>query len=220
MVDPMKKLAWMFLKPLFQLLRPSFTFNGEKYAYFWHEYNMTWRGERAVEIPIVRKMVEQAAGKRVLEVGNVLSHYFNFPHDIVDKYEVAPQVKNEDIVTFRPKGGAYDLIISISTLEHVGWDEKPQNPQKFARAFKNLMGPCLKPGGILVVTLPVGHNPVLDQAVRHGKIRFTQKHYLKRLGRVNHWVETDPTSVQGSKEMDPYPFANALFVGIYRKSKK
>ncbi len=54
------------------------------------------------------------------------------------------------------------------------------------------MGPCLKLGGILVVTLPVGHNPVLDQAVPGEENRFTQKHYLKRVRRVNHWEETDP----------------------------
>jgi len=51
----------------------------------------------------------------------VLSHYFAVKHDIVDKYEIAPSVVNEDLVNFKP-GKKYDLIVSISTLEHVGWD--------------------------------------------------------------------------------------------------
>ncbi len=216
----MKKLAWMVLKPLFQLLRPSFAFSGGKYAYFWHPYNMTWRGERAIEIPIVKKIVDGNRNKRILEIGNVLSHYFEFPHDIVDKYEKAPNVMNRDVVTFRPQKAAYDLILSISTLEHVGWDEKPRDSKKFLKAFKNLMGPCLKPGGMLIVTLPLGHNPVLDKAIAENQIRFTQKYYLKRIGRINHWKESDQESVKNCKEMDPYPFANGLFVGIFHKIKK
>ena len=219
-VDTMKKLVWKILKPLYQIIRPTFTFNNEKYPYFWHEYNMTWRGERAVEIPIMRKIVEQAAGKKILEVGNVLSHYFLFPHDIVDKYEKAPGVNNEDVVTYRPHSEPYDLILCISTLEHVGWDEEPKDPEKFFKAFENLIGPCLKLGGKLVVTLPLGHNQVLDQAVAEKKIAFSQMHYLKRVRRVNGWEESDLEAVRNSREMDPYPFANALFIGVFVKPNR
>ena len=33
----------------------------------------------------------------------------------------------------------YDLIISISTLEHIGWDEAPRDDTKILRALDNLM---------------------------------------------------------------------------------
>ena len=104
----------------------TFSFQQKKYNYFIKEYNTTWRTERAVEIPIVCQVIGERKGK-ILEVGNVLSHYFNFEHDIVDKYEKGEGVNNQDVTTLDLKD-KYDLILSISTLEHVGWDEK--NPRK------------------------------------------------------------------------------------------
>jgi len=37
----------------------TFTFQGSSYSYFFHEYNRTWRNPRAVEIPIVWRIVEE-----------------------------------------------------------------------------------------------------------------------------------------------------------------
>jgi hypothetical protein len=66
--------------------------------------------------------VKRYKERNILEIGNVLSHYFPVNHDIVDKYEKADGVINQDVVHFySPK--KYDLIVSVSTLEHVGWDE-------------------------------------------------------------------------------------------------
>ena len=73
----------------------------------------------------------------MLEVGNVLSHYQRVCHDIVDKYEAREGVINEDVVSFDP-GRRYALIVSISTLEHVGWDENPRETDKVSRALDNL----------------------------------------------------------------------------------
>jgi hypothetical protein len=112
--------------------RKTFIFNGKTYYYFVHKYNTTWKNERAVEVPIIWDIVREhyRQGKRVLEVGNVLSHYFRIFHDVLDKYEVAEGVINQDVVDFKP-AWKYDLIVSISTLEHVGWDEEPKEPEKF-----------------------------------------------------------------------------------------
>src|SRR2546422_11404174 len=94
----------------------SFTARGVDYHYFYHAYNQTYCNERAVEIPIVWPMLQQVPPERVLEIGNVLSHYFPTRHDVVDKFEQAPGVQNVDVVDFRPTQ-PYDLIVSISTLE-------------------------------------------------------------------------------------------------------
>ena len=80
----------------------TFLFNGKRYKYFQHKYNTTWRTERAVEIPIVWKLVKNNKKKNILEVGNVLSHYFPVNHDILDKYEHEPDVINQDVVDFQP----------------------------------------------------------------------------------------------------------------------
>lgn len=82
----------------------------------------------------------------MLEVGDVLSHYFPIHHDVVDKYQVAPGVINQDIAEFIPPE-RYDLILSISTPEDVGWDETPREPDKLLRAIEHLRNRCLAPGG-------------------------------------------------------------------------
>src|SRR4030042_2245713 len=130
----------------------TFTLQGHTYTYFCHKYNTTWRNERAVEIPIMLKIVKNYHGEKMLEVGNVLSHYFSVHHDILDKYEKAAGVINKDVIEFKPSN-KYDLIIAISTLEHIGWDERPQDPMKILGAIENLKN-CLAPKGRIVVTLP------------------------------------------------------------------
>ena len=115
----------------------TFVFNGHTYPYLYHFCNKTWKNERGVEIPIFRDILLRHQAARILEVGNVLSHYFPVHHEVVDKYEVAPIVINQDIVEFAPTE-RYDLILSISTLEHVGWDEVPREPAKLLQAIEHL----------------------------------------------------------------------------------
>ncbi|MBI5459109.1 MAG: hypothetical protein HY987_05195 [Methanobacterium sp.] len=192
----------------------KFTFNGEKYGYFYHEYNEAWGNERSVEIPIIKKYVDEYDCDEILEVGNVLSHYFKTCHDVVDKYEKVDGVINQDVVDYNPKK-RYRLIVTISTLEHVGWDEEPQDPEKVFLALDNLKN-CLAPGGKLIVTIPIGGNPHLDNFLKTGKINFTENYYLKRISQSNRWVELGSDFIEASYG-SPYPLANALFVGIYEK---
>jgi len=70
-----------------------------------------------------------------IEVGNVLFHYFDISHEVVDKYEKAPGVTSENILDFRPER-RYDLIVYISILEHVGFDKPPRDTRKALLAFE------------------------------------------------------------------------------------
>ncbi len=79
----------------------TFEFQGNTYKYFYHWYNTTWNNERAVEIPIVCKIINENIEDNILEIGNVLSHYFNIEHDIVDKYEKADGVINRGCCRFQ-----------------------------------------------------------------------------------------------------------------------
>ena len=78
-------------------------------------------------------------GRNILEVGNVLSHYFRVHHDVIDKYEKTNGVINIDAVDFDPPK-RYDLIVTISTLEHVGWNENSRDSTKIPSAIENLKG--------------------------------------------------------------------------------
>jgi hypothetical protein len=195
-----------------------FTLDGAKYRYFYHKYNPTWQNERTVEIPIVWKIIKNHPNARVLEFGNVLQHYYSFPHDIVDKYEKGKGVINQDIVNLEL--GKYDLIISISTLEHVGWDENPDKkeakldaPEKTLQAVNNLKH-HLNPGGMLVFTFPVGANPNLDALMKNRKIGFTKVFCMKRISADDRWRQTDWADIENSRYDAPFPAANGLVIGI------
>ena len=168
----------------------TFQFNGQEFEYLYHPYNRTWKNERGVEIPIFRELLLQHEGKRVLEVGNVLSHYFPIQHEVVDKYEVGSGVINKDIIDVVPQQ-PYDLIVSISTLEHVGWDEQPREPAKLLQVIDHLRSTCLAPSGKLVASLPIGYNQYFDDLLNSGKSPFTIQHVLKRISKQNYWVESN-----------------------------
>ena len=110
----------------------NFNFNGRKLNYFRHNFNLAYENERTIEVAIVEDFLRQfAKDARILEVGNVLTHYGfnNIKRDVLDKYDPAPHVINEDVVSFNPHL-KYNTIFSISTLEHVGWDEDIRDPKK------------------------------------------------------------------------------------------
>lgn len=188
----------------------SFLFRGFPYPYFSHRYNFAWDNERTVEVPIILRLLEEYRGKRILEVGNVLSHYLTPTWDVVDKFERAEGVLCADAVTFRPEE-PYDLIIAISTLEHVGFDDTLRDPELAARAVANLRDHGLKPGGQLVVTVPVGYNPSLDEDLFQGRMGFTGTHFLLRTARYE-WREAEAAEVRGKGYGHSYLEAEAVVI--------
>jgi SAM-dependent methyltransferase len=177
-----------------------FLFQGERYAYRFHRYKRSWLTERAIEVPVVQAIVDRQAGGRVLEVGNVLAHYRAQTHLVVDKYEPAPGVLNRDVLELGGLG-EFELIVAISTLEHVGWDEDPRDPVKAVQAVAALRG-LLAPGGRLVLTVPVGYNPAFDTALRDGAISLSATAALRRVGGGTRWREVAPAEVWSA----PYDF--------------
>ena len=190
--------------------RKTFQLGPGVYPYFTHRYNFTWLNERSVEIPLMRQVLEQRAEAHVLEVGHVLGHYDPARrHDVVDKYEVSayPALYREDALGFRGKA-PYDLIISISTLEHVGWDESPRDSTKVGRTIRHLQS-LLSPGGRFFFTVPVGYNPGLDAFLDDGSA-IVRRQCLRRISLRNEWREVDWSEARTAHFHHPYPFANAL----------
>jgi hypothetical protein len=211
------KSKHFLIKSYFQLKQgtKTFKFQGHIYHYYCNNYNTTWNNERIVEIPIVWEIIKSHQGK-ILEVGNVLSHYHRFSHDIVDKYEKAQGVINQDIADFHPPE-PYNLIVSVSTLEHVGVDEEPKDPKKVLRAIENLKSNCLAPGGIMIITIPLGHNPELDNALKQGTVDLGKVNFMKRLSKDNLWVETGVKEVQDATYDCPFPRGNAVAIAVLEK---
>jgi hypothetical protein len=189
----------------------TFLVPGKTYRYF--DTVKTWYNERAIEIPIVMEMVRRYQGTNILEIGNVLSNHVRFEHDILDKYENAKGIINEDVVNFRPEK-RYDLIVSISTLEHVGWDEKPRDNMKIPRAIENMKALITSRGGMIIITLPLGYNSTLDKLLKDGIIRFSKQYHLLRISKGNEWKQASWEDVKVAKYNTPLPFANGLLIGI------
>jgi hypothetical protein len=188
-------------------LTRHFTFNGRQYRYLIHPYNETWSNERAVEVPIVRGELDRASGP-VLEIGNVLSHYGSVSHSVVDKYEQAPNVVNEDIEAFA--GGPYELIVTISTLEHVGWNRREaRRPERLLAVLEHIRS-LLVPTGRMVATVPIGYNGWLDERLREDDLPW-RRQFLRRISR-REWREAAAAEVCTAQYGAPYPRANAIAV--------
>lgn len=211
-----KNLTELFLSEYHKSKRvdKSFVFNKKKYNYFIHPYNYTWSNERCVEIPLVLKLIKENTDKEILELGNVMSHYVNIKHDVLDKYEKGKGVTNEDVVSFKSRK-KYDLIIAISTLEHVGWDEKNIDTKKIFGAIKNLKK-LLKKGGTIFITHPLGYNFYMDEYLKQGKIKLTENYLLERINKENIWKQTE-WKKQIIRYNYPFPYTNGLLIGIIKK---
>jgi hypothetical protein len=166
----------------------TFEWRGETLKVAAHAYNQTLRNERAVELPIAwRWLRDVPAGSGVLEVGNVLSHYpTRVPErDIVDLWEPGPGVRNVDLFEI---AGPYDVIVSISTAEHVRWDAPPRDLDGSLDAIAHLRS-LLNPGGRMLLTVPLNHQPKLDIAILEGTAGATRDSTLMLDASASKWTE-------------------------------
>lgn len=173
----------LMLAHLNDLKKIGFEFNGRRHEYFFHSYNNIFHSyisERSIEIPIIKYIIKQTKAENILEIGNVCQHYYDtfktVDRAIVDKYETAFDVINEDIVEFKDNT-KFDLIYSISTFEHMDSD-RGRNPDyasvekgKYSSvAFYNLAYVAehlLAESGKIVLTFPLGYGACeIDQSVK------------------------------------------------------
>lgn len=192
------------------LAERRFVVDDESLPYHVARGNRTWDNERAVEIPLVwRELQRRGHSEGVLEVGNVLGHYFEIHHPVLDRYERHRTVTwNEDVVSFRPPF-APELVLSISTLEHVGRSETPRDPAKFARAVDTILG-WLAPGGRLVFTVPFGYNPAVLEYLDASPAQLTALRCLRRITLDNLWEQASYEEVREVRYNGPFTCANAI----------
>lgn len=179
----------------------TFEYRGEELAYHNHMYNCTRLNERTVELSIARHFMEwerhayymrHGRSSKGLEIGNVTSHYWQPDHRIVDRYEEAVGIDNEDVFDLTEQA---DWIVAISTLEHVRWDEPGErDPDGAARAIWHLRS-LLKPGGTMLVTCPLGYHPQLDREILAGTFDDMRQTCFVRTGEID-WVEADEIIVK------------------------
>jgi hypothetical protein len=196
-----------------RLPRKTVLFEGAALEYFYAKYNITWVTERVLEVPIGLHCLKRAGPAQTLEVGNVLGHYIQPGHTVLDKFERAPGIVNEDILEFRP-GRKFDLIISISTFEHIGYeDDGPSDPEKIRAAIAACQR-LLSPQGRLVITVPFGYNASMDQYIAEGRILPAKATFYEKTTNLD-WKETSKSEALKRKYARPYSYANAIMVGEF-----
>ena len=149
----------------------TFTFKGKELYYNRIKFNNPT--ERAVEISIAFDFIANLKNpQKILEIGNVLSHYENSLSEnigirsrrIVDKFEVDLGVENQDLMSL-PSAEKYDAIVSISSVEHVGQGDDPSGGYGEQKESRDLEGPLkaiakiydlLAVGGKALITVPFG----------------------------------------------------------------
>jgi hypothetical protein len=167
----------------------------------WH-----WRTERCVEVPLGKQAVGERDPDGVLELGNVLGAAGVTGHTVVDKYEIGPGVLNVDIMDFDPDR-RFDLAVSISTLEHVGFDEHPQDLSKGYSALTHLASLA----NDLLVTIPVGYNKALEGRFIEGP--FDRVELLVKTSRMAKWEQRPIRDAATIQYGAPYAYGNAVLVG-------
>lgn len=194
-----------------------FTYAGRSYEYHDSLYNITRLNERCVEVAVALEWLSEH--ERVLEVGNVLEHYGCWvERDIVDLveqpawYQERP-VANIDIfdVMVGQDEPGYNLIVSLSTIEHIGTDFA--NDRDSMDAVRHLQS-LLAPRGEMLLTAPTGVSKVLDDAIAAGATGATRSTTLS----VRYWGEwaEDPEPT-----IRPYGggygllWANAVWIGEF-----
>ncbi|MHB1812565.1 MAG: hypothetical protein ACYCPR_09180 [Thermoplasmataceae archaeon] len=209
-----KKIMYKIVLPVsFFLLHNYFQIENIQYRYFVNKNNSVYT-ERVVEIPYIIKFLNSHIDENLLEIGNVLSKYIKTSHTILDKYETGKNIINSDAVDYNPKK-KYRNIVSISTFEHIGFDEPVREYGKVSKSLFNIID-LLEENGQLVITVPLGYNPEVDNLIRSHRINFSKSYFLKRFSRLNLWKETSLDDALHCKYGSKYPAANAIAILIYQ----
>jgi len=216
------KIDYWIYKINYGVFNEYFNLDEGRYHYFLKKPDAVvgdaFSGERVVEIPFAIDFLKKNnyKEKKILEVGDVLSHYFNFKHKVIDKYEKETFVYNIDIVDFNPDE-KYDIIISISTIEHIGYDEPIKEVGKPKKALQKIID-LLDSNGIALITVPLGYNPEINSIVKNNEIEFSKRYFLKRISHLNLWEETNIQEAMNYKYGSKYQAANAIALLIYFKN--
>jgi SAM-dependent methyltransferase len=184
--------------------------------------------ERVVEIPWVLSRIH--AEPRVLDVGSTwaLPVYLDglrarglsglYGVDLVAKAVPGVQMAQGDVRALPYASGTFDLILCISTLEHIGLDVSGYGGQAQNEVAGDVlamreMGRVLAPDGRLLITVPFGRReqlhwlrqydqPAWDELLAQTNLETSEAAYYK-YGDVRGWRRTYPPTYpdRGFQEM-------------------
>ncbi|MBU0576927.1 glycosyltransferase [Patescibacteria group bacterium] len=202
---------------------------------------MNLAGDRDIEWSWVASQMPAGSGK-ALDFGNggsylgLIAAQRGFEVTAIDLASVQwpyihPQLSfiKGDILKLPFPEEHFDLVINCSTVEHVGlvgrYDVKENQPEGDLEAMAHL-GKLMKPGGVMLLTIPVGQDAVFTPLARvYGARRLTrlldgytvdkEEFWIKDRG--NRWVHSDKESALNFKaSMGSWdPLQNVCALGCF-----
>jgi cyclopropane fatty-acyl-phospholipid synthase-like methyltransferase len=111
------------------------------------------------------------------------------PWPVIDLNEKWPGATNADIMIYQPEQ-PLDLIVSISTLEHIGYNKWTDTGLYKLSEVMVRLERMLAPGGVFVATVPIGWRPDMDAEIRTEQTGADQVWYMRQTSEVeNTWTE-------------------------------
>ena len=209
-----REIKIYFLVYFYKFIRnKTFIFDGVTLNYFYHKYNVTYENERIIVIPIILYLIKKYGINTYTELGNVLSYYKLQSKSIIDKYDNSKDIIKEDITYYKPIS-KFKNIISISTLEHIGWDESERNYCKITPTFINIFNNVLDKNGYFIFSFPIGYNPYLDSYLNNNLEKFIEIYSFIRINKSNEWRNVKYDKTRNSKFGTPFKNANELIICV------
>jgi len=175
-------------------------------------YNQPPNSDRYLEYPWMLQNIKITSG-RILDVGSTASNmlYKFLPKeveinsiDLNDKHIESDSVKFSvgDIRKTNYEDNYFDVISCISTLEHIGVSGRYGSDEDSTGDLKAVreMGRILKPGGVMLITVPYGVKDVLPINKLYNKERINELfkdfsmveiEYKKYFNQFHLWLTTD-----------------------------
>jgi len=195
----------------------TFGFGGQTLPYLRHPYNRAGENMRSVEVPIALSFLRGREWDRILEIGNVLSHYGRIDWPVIDIREKGPGVINVDIMTWQP-AEPFDLVLSVSTLEHIGHGRYADLTASTtpADALTRIRS-WLAPGGEALLTVPVRYNELLDRQLAEDALPVEEVRCMRRVSEHNEWAECTLAQAMAAKRPATYRWPVGMVALYCRK---
>ena len=162
----------------------------------WGYYNEPARNERNIELPLAFWFIENFPNDLV-EIGEVTPFYVNPEHPVYD-LSAELEERKRDLFDVDCAG---KNVLSISTVEHVGFGDYGNTPEphKAIEAVKHLKKKAKK----YLITFPVGYNRELEADLVKSRIKY----FLMERDEQNKWV------MSHHKDMNKYEYNNPYYAG-------
>jgi hypothetical protein len=169
---------------------------------FWGPYNNPRINERNIELPIAFWFIENY-NDNLIEIGEVTPFYRDHQHPVYDLSSELPERRRDVFdLTLADKN-----VLSISTVEHVGFGDygnKPE-PHLAIKAIKKIM----KESRNYMITFPVGYNKELDIDVME---KLNMQYFIMFRDEANKWSMADHKNMAQYQYNNPYYAGNAICV--------